>query len=318
MIFHMQSACYCTFTGKCRAQSLCVCTHMCALVYDFTHSFLPSLQAQNKPDQALCCTLPSDHYWFWEWQFLERIHFLFWHPILTVCEEWQREEQENTSWNIAQPMSPLPAQQYPRCLVHEAISRTDDRKFSSLPAQAQRATWSPLRGSKQPFQYHVSSHTVKTQPNLVGQQDHHTSKHSSTHCPHHIPLCKDLLPEHSHTSPEVQHRSCGAACGLSQWRCTTISIVLYSAFAAHPVAPALLHPAWVTPTVWHGKYALSSNAIHSLIEPLQNGGIFSDLLWVICTGLLRCSSGCCHCILPARETGRKWLLPEKFISLMHT
>lgn len=58
-IFHMQSACYCTFTGKCRALCLCVCMLVCALVYDFTESCLLSLQAQNKPDQALSCTLLS-------------------------------------------------------------------------------------------------------------------------------------------------------------------------------------------------------------------------------------------------------------------
>lgn len=29
------------------------------------------------------------------------------------------------------------------------------------------------------------------------------------------------------------------------------------------------------PTLWHGKYALSANVIHSLTKPLQKEGIFS-------------------------------------------
>lgn len=58
-------------------------------------------------------------------------------------------------------------------------------------------------------------------------------------------------------------------------------------------------------TVWHGKYALSANVIHSLIKPLQEEDVFlCGLLRVICTDLPRCSSGCCRSILSAKETGR--------------
>lgn len=183
--------------------------------------------------------------------------------------------------------------------------------FSSLPAQAQRTTWSPLRASKQPFQYHASSHTVQTQPDLVGQQDHHTSRRSSTHA---LPTSHSarIHCQSTHTSLEVQHSSGGAACDQAQWRCPLqvlcfiqpLQVSESSVSAAHPAAPALSCPAWVMPTVWHGKHVLSANIIHSLIKPLWKGGFLCDLLRVICTDLLRCSSGCCHSILSAKETGK--------------
>lgn len=207
-----------------------------------------------------------------------RIHFLFCHPILTLCEKWQRKEQENTSWNTAQPVSPLPAQQYPHCLAHEAISRTDDTTFSSLPVQTQRATWSPLRASKQPFKHHISSHTVKTQPDLLGQQHHHTSTHSST-CT--LPTPHPALP--GFTARALTH--------TQLWRSSTILVVQPgtrlnggeplqvlcfiqplqvsgSRVSPHTLQSALSHPAWVMPTIWQGKYVLSANVIHSLINPL--------------------------------------------------
>lgn len=154
--------------------------------------------------------------------------------------------------------------------------------FSSLPAQAQRTTWSPLRASKQPFQYHASSHTVQTQPDLVGQQDHHTSRRSSTRA---LPTSHSarIRCQSTHTSLEVQHSSGGAACDQAQWRCPLqvlcfiqpLQVSESSVSAAHPAAPALSCPAWVMPTVWHGKHVLSANIIHSLIKPLWKGGIFS-------------------------------------------
>lgn len=183
--------------------------------------------------------------------------------------------------------------------------------FSSLPAQAQRTTWSPLRASKEPFQYHASSHTVQTQPDLVGQQDHHTSRRSSTRA---LPTSHSarIRCRSTHTSLEVQHSSGGAACDQAQWRCPLqvlcfiqpLQVSESSVSAAHPAAPALSCPAWVMPTVWHGKHVLSANIIHSLIKPLWKGGFLCDLLRVICTDLLRCSSGCCHSILSAKETGK--------------
>lgn len=67
-----------------------------------------------------------------------------------------------------------------------------------------------------------------------------------------------------------------------------MSVVLHPAFAslreqsqdgsvpaAHPAVPALSRPAWVMPTVWHSKHALSANVIHSLIKPLQKEDISS-------------------------------------------
>lgn len=154
--------------------------------------------------------------------------------------------------------------------------------FSSLPAQAQRTTWSPLRASKQPFQYHASSHTVQTQPDPVGQQDHHTSRRSSTHT---LPTSHSarIRCQSTHTSLEDQHSSGGAACDQAQWRCPLqvlcfiqpLQVSESSVSAAHPAAPALSCPAWVMPTVWHGKHVLSANIIHSLIKPLWKGGIFS-------------------------------------------
>lgn len=185
--------------------------------------------------------------------------------------------------------------------------------FSNLPAQAQRATWSPLRASKEPFKHHISSHTVKPQPGLVGQQDHHTSTHSST-CT--LPTPHLALPGFAaraltHTSGgpaqfwwcslgpgsmEGNHCKCCALFSLcSSWGVWSLCTLCSSC----PFMPSL------SDAHWHGKYVFSANVIHSLIKPPWKGGIFfCDLLRVICTDLLRCSSGCCHSILSARKTGR--------------
>lgn len=212
----------------------------------------------------------------------EGIYFLFHHPILSPCEEWQTKGQKK---ELSQ-CSPFLPHSIPIALP---VS-TDDKMLSCLPTGAQWATLSPLTESKQLFQYQVSLHTINTQPDLVGQQDHDTCTYSSTGT-HALPKTHPALQGRSAralTSQEVLHSSGGVSWDQARLRCTMMSIALYSAFeslkersqdgsvsAAHPAVPALSRPAWVMSTIWHSKYALSANVIHSLIKPLQKEDIFS-------------------------------------------
>ena len=125
--------------------------------------------------------------------------------------------------------------------------------LSHLPTRARRAMWSPLTASKQPFQYHISSHTIKTQPDLVAQQDHNTRTHSSTGMctlpkPH--PTLQGCSAR-ALTSLEVLHSSGGASCNQPQTRCTATSVAFYSAFASlgeqSQDGSVSLHTLWCLP-----------------------------------------------------------------------
>lgn len=124
-----------------------------------------------------------------------RIHIQFWFFVKNGKGKSRKILPET---QLSQCPS-LPAQQYPHCLAHEAISRTDDTMFNSFQHR--------LRGQHKAHSEHQSNlsnatfphNSVKTQPDLVGQQDHHTSTHSSTHTAHTTSHAARICWQSTHT-----------------------------------------------------------------------------------------------------------------------
>lgn len=200
MIFHMQSACYCTFTGKCRALCLCVCTHVHLYMISPTAACSAFRHRINRTKDF------AAHSKFMHIPFRSllvlRMAFLGEDPLPILSSNFDSVRNHKGKSRKIPPETQL--SQCPPFLPSNISIASLMRRFQGQVTQCLAVSQHRLRGQHEAHSEHQSNLSNTTFPLLkhsLISQDHHTSTHSST-CtpptPH--PALEDPLPEHSHIS----------------------------------------------------------------------------------------------------------------------